>query len=295
MYKAFAALIGIIITAMLSINGVLAGKIGNVLTLPIIHVAGLIVVSLVLIFINEKKNNNPVPFYLNGGGLIGISLVLMNNQCFDVLGASLTLSLGIIGQTFGSVLVDSTGFLGLKKYAFDKRKFSGYGLLLLGVIIMTENWKGDALNIFFAFIAGALVILSMILNSQLSLRVGTFHGVRRNYMVGLICSIPVLLFSDLSLGNSLNAATSVSPLFLLGGGTLGVLVVAGSNKVIPRIPVVYTTLLIFGGQAIAGIVIDYFTSGELSSRKIMGVMVILLGLFLNMMIDKSSLKLATVS
>jgi len=288
MFKISASIIGIIIAFMLSINGVLAGKIGNLLTLPVIHLAGLGTVSLLLLFLKEKKLKGKVPLLLNTGGLIGVLLVLTNNLCFETLGASLTLSLGILGQTLGSVLADSTGFLGLQKYRFDMRKLSGFFLLLLGIIVMTESWQGDMLNIILAFIAGVLVILSMIINSRLALKIGVFHGVQRNYLVGLFASIVVLSILRVPLSESINTIFTVNPLFLLGGGFLGVLVVAGVNTIIPRIPVVYTTLLLFGGQAVAGILIDYFIDSVFSIRKLIGVIIILSGLFLNMLIDKSA-------
>ncbi|MDA3809099.1 MAG: DMT family transporter [Spirochaetaceae bacterium] len=287
MYKLFASLIGVVIALMLTVNGVLAGKVGTMQTLPFIHVAGLVSVSLLLIFRKEKVEPRKIPLILNSAGLIGVFLVLLNNRCFESLGASLTLSLGILGQTIGSLLADSTGFLGVKKYKFDKRKYSGLFLLILGVVVMTESWKGDLLNISFAFIAGVLVILSMIINSQLSLSVGIFHGVQRNYLVGLIGSIIVLIILKVPLLDSLFLIPDINPILLIGGGLLGVLVVAGINKTLPRIPVVYTTLLIFAGQAVAGILIDLFVLNEVSFRKVTGVLIILSGLFLNMMIDRS--------
>lgn len=295
MYKLFASLLGILIALMLSINGVLAGKIGNINTLPIVHIAGVLTVSIWLIFVKEKKYEGKVPIYLNLGGMFGIFLVLMNNRCFDTLGASLTLSLGIIGQTFGSIIADSTGFLGMKKYPFNPKKIFGLTILLLGIVIMTERWHGDIINMTLAFTAGIFVILSLIFNSQLSQRVGIFHGVRRNYLVGLACTLIVLFYSDFSLPEVTRSLSSINPLFLVGGGFIGVLVVAGSNFVLPKIPVVYTTILIFGGQAVAGNVIDYIISGEVSLRKIIGTLVIVAGLLVNTLLDRDPDKPRTAS
>lgn len=286
MYKLLALLLGILIAVMLSINGVLSGYVGSFAPLPIIHIAGLLTVSLVLLFVREQRSEEKVPWYLNFGGAIGIFLVIMNNQCFQTLGASLTLSLGIIGQTLGSILADSTGFLGVKKYPFNPRKLIGLSLLLLGIVIMTDSWRGDLLNIVLAVTAGSLVILSMIVNSQLSLRIGIFHGVRRNYLVGLFFSVILLLFVDFSISETFQAVLTVNPVFILGGGICGVLIVAGSNKILPKIPVIYTTLLLFCGQALAGLIIDYIISGNVPLNKVLGILVLSLGLFVNMLLEK---------
>lgn len=295
MYKISASVIGILIAVMLAFNGVLSGKIGSITTLPVVHIAGFLTVSLVLLLTKEKHDGKPVPLYLNAGGIIGVCLVLMNNRCFDSLGASLTLSLGILGQSIGSIIADSTGFLGLKKYPFDNRKFAGLILLSIGAFIMTDSWRGDILSIILAFTAGVFVILSMIINSQLSKRIGTFHGVRRNYLTGLISSVLVLYFTGFDSGEFMRILPDVHPVYLLGGGFLGVMIVAGSNRVLPRIPAIYTTLLIFGGQAVAGIIIDYIISGILIPRKLVGVLIIIIGLFINLLLEKSPVKTLKIS
>lgn len=290
MYKTAASFLGVLIALMISANGYLSAQIGGFASLPVIHIVGLVAVTVVLIISKEKKGEGKVPFYLNLGGLCGILLVLFNNRCFNALGASMTLSLGMVGQFAGSVLADSTGFAGMKKYPFTLQKAIGLIILFTGAFVMVESWQGDWLNILLAIISGALVILSMVLNSQLSLRIGVFHGVRRNYLAGLIGTIPVLLIWNVDFGVAANALVETNPLFILTGGTLGVLIVAGSNKVLPKIPVIYSTLLMFIGQALAGLVIDYFISGDLSFRKIVGILIITGGLIFNSLSEKSSVQ-----
>ncbi|MBN2656301.1 MAG: DMT family transporter [Spirochaetales bacterium] len=286
MYKAAASLVGVLIAFMVISNGILSGHIGNLLSLPVIHIAGLLMVTFILLISGEKKTGNKVPFHLNTGGLFGVLLVLFNNYCFDQLGASLTLSLGIIGQTIASMMADSTGFLGMKKYPFNRRKLAGLVLLLAGAVVMTDSWKGDAVPVIMALSAGAFVILSMIINSRLSLLVGTFRGVRRNYLAGLAGSLAVLLVFRPSPEPLFGMFLQIHPLFIFGGGFLGVLIVAGSNRILPKIPVIYASLLLFAGQAVTGIVSDLVTSGSLPVNRLAGVLLVLAGLFINMILEK---------
>jgi len=288
MYKTAASLIGVLVAFMVISNGFLSGSIGNTLSLPVIHMSGLLMVSLVLLFTREKRGPGKVPFYLNTGGLVGVILILTNNYCFGKLGASLTLSLGIIGQTVGSIMVDSTGFLGMEKYPFNRNKFAGLVLLFGGAVVMTDSWRGDLIPMIMALGAGALVILSMIINSRLSLIVGTFHSARRNYIAGLTGSLIVAAIARPSLEPLFTMFTNVQPQYIVGGGFLGVLIVAGSNRILPKIPVIYTSLLLFAGQAITGIVSDWLTSGTIPLNRVLGVLLILAGLVVNMLLEKKT-------
>ena len=67
------------------------------------------------------------------------------------------------------------------------------------------------------------------------------------------------------------------------------MVVASSNIIIPKIPIIYTSLLIFVGQLFTGILIDYLRIGFVSKGKIIGGILILLGLIYNSNVDKKEL------
>jgi uncharacterized membrane protein YdcZ (DUF606 family) len=66
---------------------------------------------------------------------------------------------------------------------------------------------------------------------------------------------------------------------------MGVVVVAVSNIVIPKVPTVYVTLLSFSGQLIAGIFIDLLLVKSVSSGKIAGVILIIAGVMYNSFVD----------
>lgn len=131
-----------------------------------------------------------------------------------------------------------------------------------------------------AIISGGLTILSMILNAQLSKEIGIFRGAMINYVVGFgISIIVVLLLGRTEVGLLLSSGRI--PLYAFIGGVIGVGVVAISNMVVPRIPVVYTTLIIFIGQILTGIIIDMIRLNTLSKTKIFGAILIIIGLYYN--------------
>ena len=137
MYKAAAVLIGILIAIMVTFNGVLANYTDQYKSILIIHVVGLIVLIIILLLKKEKlKFKKDIPIYLFSGGLIGVFVVFLNNACFNTLGASLTLSLGIFGQLVLACFIDHYGLFGLNIYKFNKKKIVGFFIILSGLIAM---------------------------------------------------------------------------------------------------------------------------------------------------------------
>lgn len=144
------------------------------------------------------------------------------------------------------------------------------------------------LYIILAVLCGSITIVAMIINSHLAKKIGVLQGTLINYIVGLLSTIVLIIivknYVDLSV-----ASFSMIPLWAFLGGLLGVIVVSASNIIIPKIPTIYTTLLIFIGQLFTGILIDYFIVGFVSKGKIIGGLLILLGLIYNSSIDKKEL------
>jgi transporter family-2 protein len=138
MYKSLSALIGVLITVMLAFNGGLSKFTGNYSSIVIIHLVGLICISILLIVKKIKiKLHKHIPIYLYSAGAIGVFTVLFNNISFNNIGASLTLSLGLLGQTITSIVIDHYGLLGMKVIKFKKEKLFGLAVICLGIIIMT--------------------------------------------------------------------------------------------------------------------------------------------------------------
>jgi len=147
------------------------------------------------------------------------------------------------------------------------------------------------LYIILAVLCGCITIISMIINSHLAKKIGTLQGTLINYIVGLTSTILLMIIVKSSVNLSFNSFTKI-PWWALLGGLLGVMVVASSNVVLPKIPTIYTTLLIFIGQLFTGILIDYFIVGFISKGKIIGGLLILLGLLYNSNVDKKELILS---
>lgn len=142
--------------------------------------------------------------------------------------------------------------------------------------------------IILAFITGCMVILSLVINSKLAIKIGVLQGTLINYLVGLTFSILVFLFNYKYVEISLKYLSNI-PIWVYFGGAIGVMIVSINNIVIPKIPTIYSTLLIFTGQIFTGITIDFILGDSISKGKIIGGLLISLGMMYNFYIDKKYL------
>jgi transporter family-2 protein len=136
-----------------------------------------------------------------------------------------------------------------------------------------------------AIAAGASTVLARNINSILAGRIGLVEGTFFNYVTGLLVSVLFLLISGEFLKLSSEFYKGI-PFLAYLGGLVGVLVVSLSSIVTLKISAFYLTLIMFTGQLFAGIIIDYFTVGTLSTGKIVGGLLVVAGLMYNLKVDK---------
>ncbi|WP_142413642.1 DMT family transporter [Hathewaya massiliensis] len=297
MYNLGALIIGIILSFMVTFNGVLFGKTNLILSLLIINFVGLISSYILLKIKKEKKTSfKNIPLYLFSGGILSAVVVASNSLSFNALGISLSTALTLLGQSIASTIIDNFGLFGMKKVSFNVKKLPGFFVTILGIssffIFRGENSTLNKGSIFFiifiiaiSLISGAFVIISMVINSRLGSKIGVMHSTFMNYFVGFSILLLVFLLSYKSNINNITLLNSV-PIWAYLGGILGVLVVALSNVVIPKIPAIYSTLLIFIGQLYTGIIIEFFMDKTFSPWKLLGGFFITLGMLFNLYMDR---------
>lgn len=138
MYNFLSLVIGALIAIMVAFNGELSNGLGNYSSLIIIHLVGFIVVLAIMFYKKIKISfKNGLPIYLYIAGSISIFTVMFNNLSYPVLGVSLPVALGLLGQSITSLAFDHYGFLGMPKLKFDRKKIIGLLIIIIGVSIMT--------------------------------------------------------------------------------------------------------------------------------------------------------------
>ena len=105
--------------------------------------------------------------------------------------------------------------------------------------------------------SGAIVVISRILNTRLSEKVGLMESSFFNYFTGLLSAL--ILFAIVKDKITLSEFYNI-PFWAYLGGILGIVVVILSSVVTPKMSSFYITLIIFIGQLFTGIIIDCITT-----------------------------------
>lgn len=138
MTELLAVISGVLIAVMISMNGQLSSVYGNIHAAVLVHLIGLLSVSVILLFkrSGKKLQKKSLPWYMWLGGVVGFFTTVSNITTLPVLGVTLTLGFGLLGQCLVSLLVDGFGWLGVKRHSFSKTKLAGLAVICAGVVIM---------------------------------------------------------------------------------------------------------------------------------------------------------------
>lgn len=142
-----------------------------------------------------------------------------------------------------------------------------------------------------SFLAGVTVVVSRTTNARLAAETSLFKSTFYNYVLGLICSVIVLLCIHFLVAPQLPEeplSLQWNQLWIYLGGAMGVCTVSISNAVVTRISSFYVTLLMFVGQVFTGIVLDIIISHTFSLGNLLGGLCVAIGLILNLWFDKEN-------
>lgn len=293
--------IGVLITVMNTINSRFSLVAGNMISIVVVHLVGLVCVQLCIMLLRSKAPKVKLPLYMYSGGIIGFGTIYFCNIAYSAMPASLAVAFALFGQSVFSLLIDASGFLGRKKYPLTRTMLPGLLLAAFGIMVLAGKNSTGILYAPAALLSGCLPTLGFVVNSQLSEKKGILFSTRMNYLSGLATSVLALLpgiFISIkpdSLILSLPELLKLNPLYLFGGGILGVVMVAMANWVFPRIPALYASLLIFSGQSLTGLLVDSLVQGHFNLRILAGTLVVLSGLTVHLLFQKKNSQTLTDS
>jgi len=283
MFYLLSLLMGVLISAMVAFNGGLTERYGVYSATVMIHVVGLLIIIAIVCVKREKFFPKRFPWYLYLGGAIGVLTTVFNNLSFGRISVSAILALGLLGQSLTGLAVDRYGLFGMKKYPLTKDKLLGLALIVVGIVSMITSFEVVAVIV--SFIAGVNIVISRTLNAKLanltSVRVSSFY----NYFVGLLVAIVAFLLLG---GNEITPLDTV-PIqnwYIYLGGALGLAIVLLANILVVKVSAFYLTLFVFIGQVFSGVLIDMAITQTVSTRNILGGVLVAAGLCVNLIIDR---------
>jgi len=139
-----------------------------------------------------------------------------------------------------------------------------------------------------ALFMGVIVVITPVLNGQLTLRTSTYKTAHLSFLVGGFSATAIfLIFGNSIIGTGFLSNTQ--PLYYLSI-FFGVFLILLMNYYSSRIPAFLIVIIPFVGQTITGVLVDYYLIDKFSFTKLIGAGVILVGLYINSQIEKRDRK-----
>lgn len=288
-------LTGAVISVMVVANTELGRITTNEVSLIVNQAIGVVLTTFILLACRKNEIINPARkksrWYMYFGGLFGICVMVCNFYSVLNVGSALAMAAAVFGQSLTGLVTDLFGLFSMPKRKQSTLKWISLALSFTGIFIMSLSQSGSfrLIYILMGVLAGIMTMLQMTYNSSFAKAKGAVFSARQNAISGLTGTIiyAALLMPEETL-HGFTLLPSASFLSIITGGTLAIVVVVSTNLVIPRIPAVYSALLLSCGQILTSIVIDTFLYDLFSPSLLIGSLVMLAGIGLNFSADRKA-------
>lgn len=144
------------------------------------------------------------------------------------------------------------------------------------------------IEIICAILAGVTIVLSRSINGLLAQKVGAYQSTFFNYFTGFITSFSIMLCISLPYIHKININDIYNPIIYIGG-IIGVFNILILNTIVSKVSPIQLTLITFIGQLISGMILDYYFYQMFSIQKIVGCMIVVIGLVIYQIAEKRDL------
>ncbi len=284
MYYAVAGSAALVIAAMLAVNVELTAVYGEHLTTLIIHVVGLVSVSLVTLAKRENpfKMARGLPFAILLGGVINYFTTFFNTLAVGRISVTAILALSLLGQAATSLVIDCFGLFGMPKRCLGALELAGLAVTAAGIVLLLGG-TGSAplLPVAVSVLSGTACVCTRQVTAQLSERTSLLTGTWFSYFTGTLVAAAALGIAA-AFGADIPLNAGVSPqAWIYLGGALGAVAVFLQNICVKRMSSVAMTLVMFAGQVFGGAAIDALFYSEFSLQTLSGGALAFAGLVLN--------------
>ncbi|AEC01519.1 protein of unknown function DUF606 [Parasphaerochaeta coccoides DSM 17374] len=292
-YSCIAFLVGMIISVMVILNTCFGEASTMGASMLANQMTGIVLLTVMMRLIPRKAGINApmrgehAPWGLWFGGIIGLTILIINFVTIVRIGTTMAMASAVFGQSVMSLVIDATGFLGMPKRRMERREILPLAVSATGIVIMTAAGGSFAISwMLLSMLAGVLTMAQMVYNSLFASYKGALFSARNNVVSGVAASIVWFAITDFTPTFTALTRFTSYPLWLsLGGGTLAVVVVVSMNIIIPRIPSIYSALLLSSGQIIMSVILDAALYELFSPYLLTGALLIIVGMVINLWQD----------
>ncbi|MHC1683313.1 MAG: DMT family transporter [Clostridiaceae bacterium] len=137
-----------------------------------------------------------------------------------------------------------------------------------------------AFGLILSFVSGCIGVFSKMINFKLSEKLGFLNGSLVNFVVASIVSIIAIIISRSYNLISFETLNKI-PFWIFWGGIFGLIAFLLTIYTLPTIPVVYSTIIILAAQLGSGFIIDVLIKGDFSVFKLLGLILVIIGIALD--------------
>ena len=137
MYSFLVLLAGILQSAIMSFNGLLAESVSLWGVSLVVHASGgILLILYFLLAVRKKVTLRGMPWYLYSAGFFGVLLVSVSSWCVGILGAAVTTCLSVAGQLCMSAVIDHYGMFHVPKVPFSPKRIPCFLMILAGILLL---------------------------------------------------------------------------------------------------------------------------------------------------------------
>ena len=231
--------------------------------------SGLIMLTILLLFnqrmrVGVKKvvtglRNNDFPRWQILGGLLGGTFVGVQASVVPVIGVALFTVAVVAGQSSNALLVDRIGLGPAGITSISPLRVLASLLAVSGVIVAVSNrLSGEVsiLPVFLSFVVGALIAVQQAINGRIGITAGNaFSSTWFNFVFGT-SALLAASFSQVLWGDMQVSTLPSGSWWVYTGGIVGIIYIAMSVWVVPKVGVLIFVLISVSGQLTGALVLD---------------------------------------
>ena len=290
-----AALSGVMIAMQTRANGELSLRLDNGLQAAFVSFStGWVLIALIALFnpgiksgiknLGKAVRTKEIAPVILFAGVLGGTFTATQTQIVPFLGVALYSVASIAGQSATSLIVDRIGLTGGGKKPISPRRIAAAVVTVIAVLVSVldriEAKNLSIITVGFAVFAGAVVGVQRALNGLINEHSHqSFTTSLLNFTTGT-GALGIVLLIAIAIGKVELSPLPAGPWWIYSGGTIGVIYIAFTARIVQHLGVLTFTLFSTGGTLFGALVIDLYSPTEgvsVSAYLVSGIVMTFLG------------------
>jgi len=138
MAKLLAYFTGLVLSLMVTFNGLLSGFTSAYMSNVVYHAFGLVFFGIFLLLLRQPRTDNESTFkwYYLIPGFLGSLTIILNNVVLNVIGVTMMVAFTLVGQVITSIVIDHWGLLGKSISKSTRKQWLGVAIMVVGLATM---------------------------------------------------------------------------------------------------------------------------------------------------------------